>query len=69
VLFSLVGAFYYLRILKTVFFDAPADADSVHTVAVPALLLVNGIAILALGLFPGWLLSLSIGAVKAALSS
>jgi NADH-quinone oxidoreductase subunit N len=69
VLFSLVGAFYYLRILKTVFFDAPADADSAHVIAVPTLLLVNGVAILALGLFPGWLLSLSIGAVKAALSS
>ncbi len=69
VLFSLIGAFYYLRILKTVFFDDPVEADSAHTVKVPTLLMLNGVAILALGLFPGWLLSLSIGAVKSALSS
>jgi NADH-quinone oxidoreductase subunit N len=69
VLFSLVGAFYYLRILKTVFFDAAEEADNANAIKVPTLLLVNGVAILALGLFPGWLLSLSIGAVKAALSS
>jgi NADH-quinone oxidoreductase subunit N len=67
VLFSLVGAFYYLRVLKTVFFDSPADSDSAHTIAVPTMLLVNGVAILALGLFPGWLLKLSLGAVKATL--
>ncbi len=69
VLFSLVGAFYYLRILKTVFFDTPADSDGAHTITVPTLLLVNGVAVLVFGLFPGWLLNLSIGAIKAALSS
>jgi NADH-quinone oxidoreductase subunit N len=65
VLFSLIGAFYYLRVLKTVFFDAPKDADAAHAVSVPYVLLANSAAVLVLGLFPGWLMAVSVAAVKA----
>ncbi len=68
VLFSLIGAFYYLRVLKTVFFDAPKDTDEAHVVSVPYVLLANGAAVLVLGIFPGWLMAASVAAVKAALA-
>ena len=52
VLLSLIGAFYYLRIVKVMYFDEPVDASPI----VPAratcrrLLAVNGAAVLLLGL-------------------
>ena len=68
VLFSLIGAFYYLRIVKLMFFDEPVDtaplaADSGARV----LLSANGLALLLLGLMPGALMTLCIGAMKASL--
>jgi NADH-quinone oxidoreductase subunit N len=53
VLFSVVGAFYYLRIVKVMFFDAPAE-EGVAVSAGPALkfvLSLNALAVLALGIF------------------
>jgi NADH-quinone oxidoreductase subunit N len=69
VLFSLIGAFYYLRVLKTVFFDPAVSVISIdshpdQTVQVPTLFIVNGAAILVLGLLPGWLIALSVNAAK-----
>lgn len=53
VVFAVIGAFYYLRILKLVFFDR---ADDVQPIQAPAamrgLLAVNGVAVLLVGLFP-----------------
>jgi NADH-quinone oxidoreductase subunit N len=52
VLFSVVGAYYYLRIVKVMFFDAPTDG--VQVTAGPALrflLSLNALAVLALGIF------------------
>jgi NADH-quinone oxidoreductase subunit N len=69
VLFSLVGAFYYLRVLKTVFFDTADTSLGTNPIQVPTLLILNGAAILMLGLLPSWLMSLSVNAVKAALAS
>jgi NADH-quinone oxidoreductase subunit N len=59
VLASLVGAFYYLRIVKVMYFDEPADALPLDARADNrALLSLNGIAILFFGMFPqqlmGW---------------
>ena len=57
-LFSVVGAFYYLRIVKVMFFEAPTD--DVAVAASPALkflLSLNALAVLALGLFNGSLVS------------
>lgn len=71
VLFSLIGAFYYLRIIKVVYFDEPAD-QSVLAPATPfvprTLMLVNGLLVLGLGLMPGGLIALCLQAMRATLS-
>lgn len=71
VLFSLVGAYYYLRIVKTMYFDEPAPADQarsiVATVDMRVALSLNGVAVLALGLFPQYLLDLCTRAMTLAL--
>lgn len=59
VLASLVGAFYYLRIVKLMYFDEPADsAPIVARADNRALLSANGLALLFFGIFPqqlmGW---------------
>ena len=58
VLFSLVGAFYYLRVVKVMWFDAPADAGfEQRTQGVTLLLAANGAAVLGFGLFSGGLMA------------
>jgi NADH-quinone oxidoreductase subunit N len=65
VITSLFGAFYYLRIIKLMYFDAPLDASPIETYgSARALLIVNGFAVLALGLFPGPLMTLCLHAVS-----
>ncbi len=59
VLFSLVGAFYYLRIVKLMYFDEPeSDAPITPHGDVELLISANGMAILALGIFPQTLMTL-----------
>lgn len=59
VLLSVVAAFYYLRIVKVMYFDEPADSLAVEGGSVVrALLTVNGLAVLVLGIFPGALIDL-----------
>ena len=59
VLFSLIGAFYYLRIVKLMYFDAPVDRSPLApSVSMRWLLSANGLAILALGILPGGLMAL-----------
>lgn len=61
VLISLVGAFYYLRIVKIMYFDestADAAAPSDERSGVHALLAANGGAVLLLGILPGGLMTL-----------
>ncbi|MCZ8104668.1 MAG: NADH-quinone oxidoreductase subunit N, partial [Burkholderiales bacterium] len=67
VMLSLIGAFYYLRIVKTIYFDEPVDTAAI-TLAADArtLMVVNGAAVLVLGLAPGPLMTLCLGAVKQA---
>jgi len=56
VLFSLVGAFYYLRVIKVMYFDVPADEGPVEaTFGLRSLLSVNGLLVLLLGIFPAGL--------------
>jgi len=59
VLMSVIGAFYYLRMIKVMYFDAP---DSPHLLeagaTVKLLFSTNVLAVLALGVFPGALLTL-----------
>ncbi len=59
VFFSIIGAFYYIRIVKLMYFDSPGtDAPLVVNADLRIVLSVNGIAVLGLGLFPGSLLTL-----------
>lgn len=59
VLFSLVGAFYYLRIVKLMYFDEPeSDAPISPNGDVELLISVNGMAVLFLGIFPQTLMTL-----------
>jgi NADH-quinone oxidoreductase subunit N len=69
VLFSLIGAFYYLRIVKVVYFDEPvADAPPVRVRgSQQALLSINGALILLLGLLPGGLMLICVQAIHTSL--
>jgi len=59
VLFSVVGAYYYLRVVKLMYFDEPTERAPLEgSGALRFVLSVNGLAVLALGLFPGLLLAL-----------
>lgn len=56
VLFSVIGAFYYLRIVKLMYFDKPTDERPLaYSMDTGIVLSANGIAMLVLGLFPGML--------------
>ncbi|MDR1850368.1 MAG: NADH-quinone oxidoreductase subunit NuoN [Zoogloeaceae bacterium] len=54
VMFSLIGAFYYLRVVKLMYFDeAPANAPPIEaSVPIRILFSVNSLAILLIGIFP-----------------
>ena len=59
VLFSVIGLFYYLRVIRLMYFDAPRDTAPVSTMTdMKIVVSVNALAILALGIYPGALLSL-----------
>ncbi|MBU3695419.1 NADH-quinone oxidoreductase subunit NuoN [Dechloromonas sp.] len=59
VLFSLIGAFYYLRVVKLMYFDAPADDSPLQaTTDMRILISANGLAVALLGLFPQVIMSL-----------
>jgi NADH-quinone oxidoreductase subunit N len=65
VLMSLIGAFYYLRVIKVMYFDEPITASSVVApLDVRVVLCVNGALVLVLGLFPGGLLALCSTSVR-----
>ena len=70
VLFSLVGAFYYLRVVKVMYFDAPSDTAAItRTRGIGAVLAVNGAAVLVLGLLPDGLMVLCRDAIVRALAT
>ncbi|MBK9020287.1 MAG: NADH-quinone oxidoreductase subunit NuoN [Sulfuritalea sp.] len=53
VMFSLIGAFYYLRVVKLMYFDAPADSAPITAgLDLRVLLSLNGLAVAGFGLFP-----------------
>jgi NADH-quinone oxidoreductase subunit N len=68
VLFSLIGAFYYLRIVKLMYFDAPESHEPIRLQADCSMLIsFNGLAVLALGIMPGWLMTVCAVAVQKSL--
>ena len=59
VLLSLVGAFYYLRVIKLMYMDEPEDTSPIGgDLDLRVLLSVNGVAVLLLGVLPQPLLAL-----------
>ena len=70
VLLSLVGAYYYLRIVKTMFFDEPVDPTPIHgETGATVLLALNGLAALGFGLVPDGLMTVCRDAVLKALTT
>jgi NADH-quinone oxidoreductase subunit N len=64
VFFSIIGAFYYLRIIKLMYFDKPLDNTPLSAgMDTQIALSVNGLAMLVLGMFPAGLLSLCAAAL------
>jgi len=71
VMASLVGAYYYLRVVKVMYFDAPRNSAPLpqRSAGVSALLAANGLAVLLLGVLPGGLMALCRDAIVKALTS
>ena len=70
VLFSLIGAFYYIRIVKLMYFDQPADnSPIIASTDMRIVLSINGIAVLAMGLMPGALMAACSNAIIKTLAS
>ncbi|MCM0044913.1 MAG: NADH-quinone oxidoreductase subunit NuoN [Burkholderiaceae bacterium] len=70
VLFSLVGAYYYLRVVKAMYFDEPSDTSPLQAGAGMQLTLsVNGIAVVLLGVLPGPLMAACAFSIAQALAS
>ncbi len=66
VLFSLVGAFYYLRIVKLMYFDTPHDTTPIAPSPDTRLIMsANGLAVLALGILPQPLMAVCVHAIGA----
>jgi NADH-quinone oxidoreductase subunit N len=71
VVFSVIGAFYYLRVVKAMYFDEPvasvAAVPIVATTDMRVALSINGALVLVLGILPQYLLKLCADAVQRAL--
>jgi NADH-quinone oxidoreductase subunit N len=68
VMASLVGAFYYLRVVKIMYFDAPTDASPINARAdMRFLMSANGLTVIAIGVAPGALLALCERAIQLSL--
>jgi len=64
VIMSLIGAFYYLRVVKIMYFDAPTQTAEIEAgLDARAVLSVNGLLVLVLGIVPGGLMTLCAQAV------
>ena len=68
VLFSLVGAFYYLRLVKLMYFEAPSESAPITPRAdVRVLMSLNGLAMLLFGILPEPLLALCLNSIQVSL--
>ena len=69
VMMSLIGAFYYLRVVKVMYFDEPVDTTPIAAGGeARALLSVNALAVLGLGILPGGLMALCARAITQSLA-
>jgi NADH-quinone oxidoreductase subunit N len=70
VVLSLIGAYYYLRIIKVMFFDEPQPSLEIQApLDMRTVLVANGAAVLVLGILPGGLLTLCSNVILQALGS
>lgn len=70
VMFSLIGAFYYLRVVKTIWFDDVVDASPISTpLDMRVALSLNGVLVVLLGVMPNGLLSACLNAMTQTLGS
>jgi NADH-quinone oxidoreductase subunit N len=70
VLFSLIGAYYYLRVVKFMYFDEPTDLATISVKKdMQVTLSLNGVAVVVLGLIPGPLMALCATAIARSLGS
>jgi len=68
VLFSLIGAFYYLRLVRLMYFDAPSDTAPIAPRSdVRLLMSANGLAVLLFGILPEPLMALCLYSIQASL--
>ena len=64
VVFSIIGAFYYLRIIKTMYFDKADDMTPISSnMDMKLVMSANGLAILGLGFYPTALMNLCIASI------
>ena len=64
-----MGAYYYLRVIKLMWFDAPAERQPLQAPwDVRGVLTINGIAVLALGVLPGGLMEICKQAIVGSLA-
>jgi NADH-quinone oxidoreductase subunit N len=68
VIASLIGAFYYLRVVKVMYFDEPVHEHAVSgSTFAKGLLGINGLMVLILGIFPAGFMSLCLNAMRSTL--
>ncbi|KDB51781.1 NADH dehydrogenase subunit N [Sphaerotilus natans subsp. natans DSM 6575] len=69
VVMSLIGAFYYIRVVKVMYFDEPKDSSTIVIAGGPRTVLsLNGAAVLLLGIIPGGLMTLCSQAIVKSLA-
>jgi len=72
VMMSLIGAFYYLRVVKVMYFDAPKSPNT-QPISTPAdariVLAINGALMLGLGILPGSLMTLCTQSISSIVKS
>jgi len=70
VIMSLIGAYYYLRVVKVMYFDDATDKSPIEAgIDTRVLLSVNGLGALVLGILPGPLMTACVNAIRQALTT
>lgn len=69
VVMACIGAFYYLRVVKLMYFDEPTDVSPIKaTLDMRIIISVNALALLVIGLMPAKLMDICIYAISQSLS-
>lgn len=60
VIFAIIGAYYYLRVVQVMYFEKGSRSDPFQCSSeMKVVITLNGLAVLVVGVFPGWLYELS----------